>query len=233
MKILALIPARGGSKRLPGKNLKQLGGKPLINWTIEAARDIPEVFEIMVSTDSSEIAKVAKSAGAHVPWLRPTELSTDDASSVDVAIHALNWYQDQAESIDGLLLLQPTSPFRSKEMISAGIEIFQKSSKKTVVGVHKLSKPIEWSMRIMDGHLEPVYDWGSVGQRSHEVTDTYIVNGSFYLIEPELLLRTRSFFQPYTLPLVVSDDKSQLDIDTESDFRLAEFYFHQDMKGAK
>ena len=230
MKILALIPARGGSKRLPGKNLKQLGGKPLINWTIEAVRDIPEVFEILVSTDSPEIASVAKSAGAQVPWLRPTELSTNDASSVDVAIHALNWYQDEVESIDGLLLLQPTSPFRSKEMISAGIEIFQNSSKETVVGVNKLSKPIELSMKIVEGHLKPVYGWESLGQRSHEATDTYIVNGSFYLIEPELLLSTRSFYQPLTLPLVISDDKGQLDIDTESDFRLAEFYFHQDMK---
>lgn len=230
MKILALIPARGGSKRLPGKNLKQLGGKPLINWTIEAVRDIPEVFEILVSTDSPEIASVAKSAGAHVPWLRPTELSTNDASSVDVAIHALNWYQDEVESIDGLLLLQPTSPFRSKEMISAGIEIFQNSSKETVVGVHKLPKPIELSMKIVEGHLKPVYGWESLGQRSHQATDTYIVNGSFYLIEPELLLSTRSFYQPLTLPLVISDDKGQLDIDTESDFRLAEFYFHQDMK---
>lgn len=230
MKILALIPARGGSKRLPGKNLKQLGGKPLINWTIEAVRDIPEVFEILVSTDSPEIAAVAKSAGAYVPWLRPTELSTDDASSVDVAVHALNWYQDEVESIDGLLLLQPTSPFRSKEMISAGIEIFQNSSKETVVGVNKLSKPIELSMKIVEGHLKPVYGWESLGQRSHEATDTYIVNGSFYLIEPELLLSTRSFYQPLTLPLVISDDKGQLDIDTESDFRLAEFYFHQDMK---
>ena len=93
MRILSLITARGCSKRLPGKNLRILGGKPLIAWSIDAAKDIPEICDILVSTDELDIAKASESLGAYVPWLRPSELATDQASSVDVALHALNWYE--------------------------------------------------------------------------------------------------------------------------------------------
>ena len=113
MKILALVTARGGSVRLPGKNLRQLGGKPLINWSIEIAQDIPEICEILVSTDNESIADISREAGALVPWLRPQEVSTNEPSSVDVALHTLNWYEAEKGIVDGLLLLQPTSPFRS------------------------------------------------------------------------------------------------------------------------
>lgn len=91
MRILALIAARGGSKRLPGKNIRVLGGKPLIVWSIDAARGIPEICDILVSTDDPAIAAVCSEAGAYVPWLRPEGLATDTASSVDVALHALDW----------------------------------------------------------------------------------------------------------------------------------------------
>jgi CMP-N-acetylneuraminic acid synthetase len=91
MRILVLIPARGGSKRLPGKNIKLLGGKPLINWSIESILGISAVCDILVSTDDSEIAEIARQAGASVPWLRPANLSTDTASTVDVALHTLDW----------------------------------------------------------------------------------------------------------------------------------------------
>ncbi len=117
MKILALIPARGESKRLKNKNILDLGGKPLVNWSIEQAVAIENIVDVLVSTDSEKIAKVSKKAGAIVPWLRPKNLATDNASSVDVAIHAVDWYESQVCTIDGLLLLQPTSPFRSKATI--------------------------------------------------------------------------------------------------------------------
>ena len=113
MKILALIPARGSSKRLPGKNTKLLGGLPLIVWTIRAAKESGCCTQVMVSTDDPEIAAVARDFGAEVPWLRPPELATDTASSVDVALHAIANCGAGSHTIDGLLLLQPTSPFRS------------------------------------------------------------------------------------------------------------------------
>ena len=135
MKILALVTARGGSVRLPGKNLRPLGGKPLINWSIEIAQDIPEICEILVSTDNESIADVSREAGALVPWLRPQELSTNEASSVDVALHALNWYEAEKGIVDGLLLLQPTSPFRTRNTVLNGIALYEKMDMLPVVGV--------------------------------------------------------------------------------------------------
>ena len=125
MKILALIPARGGSKRLPRKNVLPLGGKPLIVWSIDVAKDIPEICDILVSTDDSEIAEISKKAGALVPWLRPADLATDDSSSIDVVLHALNWYEREKQTIHGILLLQPTSPFRSQATKIKFIKIFK------------------------------------------------------------------------------------------------------------
>ena len=125
MKILALILARGGSKRLPGKNIRCLGGKPLIVWSIDVTKHIPEICDILVSTDDPAIAAVSKGAGALVPWLRPPELATDTATSVDAALHALDWYEADKGKVDGLLLLQPTSPFRTKETVMRGIAFFK------------------------------------------------------------------------------------------------------------
>ena len=131
MKILALILARGGSKRLPGKNIRILGGKPLIVWSLDVAQDIAEICTTLVSTDDLEIAKVCKEAGALVPWLRPAELSTDTAGSVDAALHALDWYEKEYGMVDGILLLQPTSPFRTKETVRKGIELFKENGIKS------------------------------------------------------------------------------------------------------
>ena len=132
MKILALVTARGGSVRLPGKNIRLLGGKPLIYWSIETAQGIPEIIEILVSTDDESIAEASRETGALVPWLRPRELATNEASSVDVALHALNWYEAERTVVDGLLLLQPTSPFRSRNTVLNGISLFEKIGNKPI-----------------------------------------------------------------------------------------------------
>ena len=119
-----MVTARGGSKRLPGKNICILGGRPLIQWSVDAAKDIPEICDILVSTDDSQIAGIALSAGALVPWLRPAALATDTASSAAACIHALDWYEAERGKVDGLLLLQPTSPFRTRATIQQGIRLF-------------------------------------------------------------------------------------------------------------
>ena len=137
MRILALIPARAGSKRLPGKNIRRLGGKPLIFWSIDVVTGMSDIVDIMVSTDSPHIAEVAKNSGALVPWLRPDALASDTASSVDVAIHALDWYESEKGLVDGLLLLQPTSPFRTRETVSRGIKLFDER-KCAVIGMSEV-----------------------------------------------------------------------------------------------
>lgn len=221
MKILALITARGGSKRVPGKNTRLLGGKPLIVWSIELTKDIPQICDILVSTDDPAIAALSAKAGALVPWLRPAELATDTANSVDVAIHALDWYENTLGKLDGLLLLQPTSPFRSIESIRKGIQLFHDKARRAVVGVSPaLSHPM-WTFKLVDGFLVPFMDNHGLGVRSQDLEPAYEVNGCFYLIYPADLRATRSFINKNSTPLLIKSKKESLDIDTESDFNLA------------
>ena len=223
MKILALVIARGGSVRLPGKNLRQLGGKPLINWSIEIAQGIPEISEILVSTDDESIADVSRKAGALVPWLRPQELATNEASSVDVALHALNWYETEKSAVDGLLLLQPTSPFRSRNTVLNGISLFEKIGMLPVVGVSPTNAHPMWSFKIEHGELLSFVDNVGIQKRSQDLPPAYVVNGSFYLISPDDLRRNKSFFGVRTIPLIADSEHEALDIDSEMDFTFAEF----------
>ena len=155
MRILALITARGGSKRLPGKNIRTLGGKPLIVWSIDVAKGISEVCDILVSTDDLDIADVCKEAGAYVPWLRPAELATDTASSVDAAIHSLDWYEAEKGYVDELLLLQPTSPFRTHATVQQGIELFGKHGHQPVLGVSPTHAHLMWMLKMEGDYLVP------------------------------------------------------------------------------
>ncbi len=221
MKILALIPARGGSKRLPGKNLRLLGGKPLIVWSIDAAKDIPEICDILVSTDDPAIAAICQERDVLVPWLRPTELATDTASSVDVALHALDWYELAEGPVDGLLLLQPTSPFRTRVSICRGIELFSKHGRQPILGVSPTHSHPMWSLKMEDGYLLPFMREHGLTMRSQDLPATYVVNGSFYLMQPSQLRALRSFVAEKTVPLLI-DTPEALDIDTQWDFELAQ-----------
>ena len=155
LKILALIPARGGSKRILGKNIRPLGGRSLILWSIDAAKEISEICNIMVSTDDPATAEIARNAGVLVPWLRPAELASDTATSVDVALHALDWYEKEKGMVDGLLLLQPTSPFRSRETIERGIWLFHQHHFRTVIGVSPATSHPMWCFRIEGDQMKP------------------------------------------------------------------------------
>jgi N-acylneuraminate cytidylyltransferase len=222
MKILALIPARGGSKRLPGKNIKLLGGKPLIVWSIDVAKGTPEICDILVSTDNAAIAKVSKDAGALVPWLRPEELATDTASSVDVALHALEWYEAEKGKVDGLLLLQPTSPFRTQLTVRQGIGLFKDNNLQSVLGVSPCHTHPMWTLKIKGQHLVPFMPNHGLGMRSQDLPPAYVVNGSFYLSSPENLRTRLSFSAGELIPLVIDSEEEVLDIDTALDFKIAE-----------
>jgi CMP-N,N'-diacetyllegionaminic acid synthase len=222
VKILALIPARGGSTRLPGKNIRLLGGKPLIVWSIDVARGIPEICDILVSTDDPAIAAVCKETGAYVPWLRPAELATDIASSVDVALHALDWYEKEQGAVDGLLLLQPTSPFRTKGTLRKGIELFSRRGQKPVLGVSHTNAHPMWTFKMERGYLVPFLKEHALQTRSQDLPPAFVVNGSFYLTAPIALRQSRSFIGPQTIPLLIESPQEALDIDTEWDFKMAE-----------
>ena len=222
MRILALIAARGGSKRLPGKNIRLLGGSPLIVWSIEVAREVPGVCDILVSTDDPGIAEIARNAGALVPWLRPAELATDSATSVDVSVHALNWYESHYGKIDGLLLLQPTSPFRSRTTVLRGIELFRMNHGRAVLGVSPAMSHPMLCLRVEGESLSPFID-GGMQLRSQDLPPAYVVNGAFYLVAPEQLRARRAFYADDALPLLIDDPEESIDIDTEWDWNIAEF----------
>lgn len=221
MSILALITARGGSKRVPGKNLRLLRGRPLIVWSIEVAKQVAAIRDILVSTDDSAIAEVARKAGAHVPWLRPAELATDTASSVDVCLHALDWYEEEKGKVDGLLLLQPTSPFRSGATVQRGIELFQRRNHRPVIGVGPARSHPMWCLELAGEEMRPFIAGEGLHSRSQDLPPAYVVNGAFYLIAPDDLRKRRSFYSEDMVPLVIEEPEENLDIDTEWDWRMA------------
>lgn len=224
MRILVLIPARGGSKRLPGKNIRQLGDKPLLVWSIEAAKGMQEICDILVSTDNLEIVDVARRAEALAPWLRPSELATDKAKSIDVALHALDWYEDTHGLVDGLMLLQPTSPFRRAETIKQAICLFLTNGRRPVIGVSPAASHPAWCYGIEQDTLLPYFSngFGDVPHRSQDLPPAYALNGAMYLAEPAYLRKTRAFFGVDACPLVMANPIEALDIDTAHDFLVAE-----------
>jgi CMP-N,N'-diacetyllegionaminic acid synthase len=230
MRILALILARGGSKRLPGKNIRLLGGRPLISWSIDTAKLIPEVCDILVSTDSLEIQNTAKKLGAYAPWLRPKNLSTDSSSSIDAALHALDWYESKHGTIDGLLLLQPTSPFRSLEKMKEGVKLFSIDGCNSVLGVSPTHAHPKWTFRIGNGQLSPFLSDHGLDVRSQDLEPVYVINGSFYLISPCYLRHEKSFFIEGAMPLVIDSNVESLDIDTQQDWQYAEYFISMSKK---
>ena len=221
MRILVLITARGGSKRLPGKNIRVLGEKPLIVWSIDVAKDIPEICDILVSTDDTAIASVCTEAGALVPWLRPAELATDIASSVDVSLHAIDWYETAKGAVDGILLLQPTSPFRSKKTVLRGIELFRENGRNPVLGISPTHAHPMWTLKMDGEFVVPFFQENGLVTRSQDLPTAYLVNGSFYLISPAELRVNRSFIGLKTTPLIIQSPQEALDIDTEWDWKVA------------
>jgi N-acylneuraminate cytidylyltransferase len=222
MKFLALIPARAGSKRVPNKNIRELGGKPLISWSIEVTRGIPEIVDVLVSTDSPDIAKIAVGNGALVPWLRPAELSTDTATSMAVCLHAVNWYENEKGPIDGLILLQPTSPFRTSESIRKGIAIFSKNSRKSVVSFSPAESHPMWCYRSEGNSMVPFVQDADRQVRAQDLPAAYVINGGLYIASPTYLRVNCSFIGDDTVPIIMESEQESLDIDTEWDWKLAE-----------
>jgi CMP-N,N'-diacetyllegionaminic acid synthase len=222
MRILAIIPARGGSKRILKKNIRLLGNRPLIVWSIDVAKKIPEICDILVSTDDSITLEISKKAGALGPWLRPAELATDTTSSIDVVLHALEWYEAAFGEVDGVLLLQPTSPFRSNEIVSKGIELFRNNKYKTVLGVSKAQDHPFWTFKLENESLMPYFSKEELSLRSQDLPLAYVINGSFYLAPPQMLKKYKSFIMPNAIPLIMNNLHESLDIDTEEDWNVAE-----------
>lgn len=210
---LALIPARAGSRGLPGKNLRDLGGKPLIAWTIEAALRAGVADRVVVSTDGEKIAQIAREFGADVPWLRPAHLATDEATTLDVVLHAL---ADLGE-YDWLLLLQPTSPLRTSGDIQAAGEKREGADAVVSVCPGKALPLLRYENQ--DGFLTPLTDMEAT--RRQDMPTPWLLNGAIYWVQTEALRRERSFLPARTRPYVMPISRS-VDIDDEDDWTVAE-----------
>ena len=218
MKVLAIIPARKNSKRLPGKNKKLLGGIPMITWSINSVKDISEIVDILISTNDPEIVKIANHHKVLVPWIRPEHLSGDETSSIDVTLHALEWYQRNIQEVDGVMLVQPTSPFRSRQSIMAAISEFK--SCQSVVSVSNRNSNPGWAY-----HLES----NVLVKPKENLQNLYELNGLIYLCTPNFLIENKSFITEDTRGIVISSMKESLDIDTQEDFDLAEFFLNREL----
>ena len=221
--MIAIVPARGGSQGVLRKNVRPAGGKPLIAWTIEAAKSSASVKRIIVTTDDLEIADLAKQYGAEVPFLRPADLATDTATSVNVVAHALHKLGFDEESDAPFILLQPTSPLRTSGDIDAAAALLEEAE--AVVSVTVVSHPPQW-LRTIDTNrcLQPWLS-GEV-QRRQDSGALYELNGAIYITRAGRFLRELSFSPAVTAAYVMPKERS-LDIDTEFDLQLCNLLLTQ------
>ena len=218
-KILAIIPARGGSKTIPRKNIKLLNGKPLIYYTIKESIKSKYLGRIIVSTEDKEISEISKKYGAEVIE-RPEELAKDETPTIDVIFHVL---RVQAENFEpGLVvLLQPTSPLRNAQDIDNAIELFLKNDCESVVSVCEVEHSLYWSFEIENRYLKPIFGGKYLNMRRQDLPKVYTPNGAIYVSTPEILRKYKSFYCSKTIPYIMPPERS-VDIDNEIDFMLAE-----------
>lgn len=219
---LAIIPARAGSKRLPNKNHRSFLGKPLILWTVDFALKYEGFDLVMVTTDSPEIKKLTQDAGAYVPWLRPPELATDTANSVDVVLHAIEKiYSDESLIFDRVALLQPTTPIRLDDRWRVATEYLNEGSP-AAVGVREVTSHPYWTFFIGErGGLTPCFSEG-LTMRSQDLPPVCEPNGALYLIDVNELRIHRSFTPPGTRGVLCEQQVESIDIDTAEDWSDAE-----------
>ncbi len=222
MTIVGLIPARGGSKTIPHKNSKLLAGKPLIAWTIEAAKNCQALSRVIVSTDDPHIADVALQWDAEVPFLRPAELAGDKSSSLDVVLHLIHWLEEHDSMPEYILLLQPTSPFRTAEDITAAIDLAKTRKVDAVVSVCETDAHPLLCKRVQeDGRLADYVSTDLGYLRRQDLPPAYQLNGAIYVNRCQSLLQERTFLPKDTVPYFMPPERS-LDLDTLWDWHLAE-----------
>lgn len=222
---LAIIPARGGSKRIPGKNLRLFHGRPILLYSIEAALGAGVFSEVLVSTDSDEIAATAQRAGAKVPFRRSAKASDDVATTADVLLEVLNEYGRGGRRFAAFCCLYPTAPFVTSERLRHAMEQLSKDGVDSVIPVVRFSYPIQRALQIQDGLLsmiEPKF----MSSRSQDLPPAYHDVGQFYCARTDAFLRSRTLFMPATRAIVVPEGEAQ-DIDTEEDWKLAELKYER------
>ena len=215
--VLAIIPARGGSKGIPRKNIKLLVGKPLIAWTIEAAKKSKYIDRLILSSEDEEIIKIAKEWGCEVPFIRPKELATDETPGIEPVIHAINTLN---KKYDYVCLLQPTSPLRKVGDVDSCIEKCVSANAFSSVSVTEVDKHPYWMYKLStNSTLKPLFPKKSLLTRRQELPSIYMPNGAIYFANIDHLTKTKSFFTEGTIAYIMKSINS-LDIDSPLDFEL-------------
>ena len=224
-KILAIIPARGGSKRIPGKNTKLLAGKPLISYTIEAALDSQYLDKVVVSTDDEGIAQVARRWRAEV-IKRPKQLAADSSRTIEAVFHVLTSLGRENYIPEVLVLLPPTSPLRVTKDIDTAIELFLNKDCESLISVCSLKRTPYWVYKIEKGYLKFLMDLASCGEGG-DLSKIYISNGAISINTTEALYKYNEFLAKKTIPYIMPYERS-IDIDEEVDFKFAELLLKHD-----
>ena len=223
-KILAVIPARGGSKGVPRKNIKLLAGEPLIAWTIKAAENSKYIDRVVLSSEDEEIIKIAQELGCDVPFMRPNSLAQDDTHGIEPILHAI----DNCQGYDYVMMLQPTSPLRLTEDIDGCIEKFAKEKAKSCVSVCEPAKSPFWMYTIDNiNQLEPTLPELSLVPRRQDLPSVYALNGAIYIAKTKWLLENKNFISSETIGYVMPTSRSY-DIDTLEDFKICELFLKEE-----
>jgi pseudaminic acid cytidylyltransferase len=230
MSNICIIPARGGSKRIPRKNIKHFLGKPIIAYSIQAAIDSQLFDEVMVSTDDKEIAVIAKKYGAKVPFLRSEKNANDFATTVDVILEVLDSYKRQAQSFDNICCIYPTAPFVSIKKLNKSLDFLKSKSLDSVLPIIQYGFPVQRSMRIFKEDFIRMIQPGHMNTRSQDLEPTYHDAGQFYWLKTNKILLQKKLWTNSTGFIVVSELEAQ-DIDTETDWKIAELKYKMMISG--
>ena len=222
--LLAIIPARGGSKRIPGKNTRELGGLPLIGHTLRTAHAAGCFARILVSTDDPAIADIARAHGGEVPWLRSAAHADDTSNVVDAVLEVLDCIDSDGDPLpDAIMLLQPTSPFRSVDSILRAVRLFDEAGGESIVSVSPARSHPWWCKRLSSGgELVSFVSGIDDNLRSQDLPPAYVLNGLVYLSSVDNLRARGTFHSAHTRALVIESPEESLDIDTPFDWLVAE-----------
>ena len=216
--------ARGGSKRIPRKNIRDFVGKPIIAYAIEAAINCNLYDEVVVSTDDNEIAAIAEQYGAKVPFLRSEKNSNDFATTVDVLLEVLDWYKNQNQTFEIATCVYACAPFVTSELLKSSFQKLKETKSDCVFPVLAYSHPIQRALRLdIDGKIQP-FDASQTNTRTQDLENTYHDAGMFYTFDVAALFQNRSLRTDHTTAIVVDELKAH-DIDSEIDWKLAEMKF--------
>ena len=223
MKILGLIPARGGSKGIPGKNIKPLHGKPLLQYTFESAKESKLLSKLILSSDDAEILAVANEMGLETPFIRPAALAEDNTSSLEVVQHALKFFAQKGENFDAVCLLQPTTPFRRKGLVDEAIEKFVSRNFDSLLSVREVPSEYNphWIFEEKDGQLQIATGETEIISRRQELPKAYHRDGAIYLTRTEVLLEQNSLYGK-NIGFIDTTGDPYVNIDTVQDWEEAE-----------